>query len=177
MSSPLYYPGAALPYSAIYPYKAELPYNHRQRWASTCTGPNSYSLRPVGCSGLAGAFCSGAYSDALYGQNLVHPFAINQDQLTYGTGPGTCGPVRGCLNPQSLTYDKYAQVHCPEMCVFKSPKICVAEEVRPYYGAAPTCPRDEYGRTSLERLYNAPQGSKERAASYFATAGVFDSAC
>lgn len=174
MSNPLYYPGAALPPSALYPYNAQPPVNAKNRWSSTCTGPNAYSLRPNRCSTLAGAFCADTYPD-FHGQSgFYHPSGLGLNELQYSSFAGPCAPIRVCLDPKALNYDKYGTQHCQQMCRYRKPKACVAEEVREYYGASPACPRDAEGRTAVERLYDTPMGSKGRGGAYYGLHGAFE---
>lgn len=53
-----------------------------------------------------------------------NPSGTAYDALVYGTSTGTCNPSFGCLDPRAQSFDKMAQVHCQDMCIYKQPRIC-----------------------------------------------------
>lgn len=163
MSSPTYYPGAALPTAALYPYRMQLPVNNRDRWSS-CTGPRSYQFNTgSACCSALGAACKDERPDFSGGdKDYYNPSGVKYGDLEFSSAAGPCYPVRTCLSPFALNYDKYGTKHAECMCVYRKPTACVVPEVRPCRSEL-VCPVDAQGQTAIQALYNTPRGSKERS--------------
>lgn len=163
MSSPFYYPGAALPTAALFPYKMRLPSQNRDRWSS-CTGPRQYQFN-VGnpCCSALGVACRGEKADfnAPGAADYYNPSGVAYGDLEYSSSAGPCYPVRTCLDPTALTYDPYGTQHSQCRCLYKAPRACVPQEKR-YFRSDLVCPTNERGETAIQAMYNTARGSKER---------------
>lgn len=179
-----YVPGAALPpsvewaygsASSFYPYRAQPSYNGKNRLTGTaCGGPNFLRFGQGTCQPLgSGAACGTSYPQFWGANGYYQPYGVPLGDLPFGAGATDCSPSRGCLDPLAYTYDKMADVHCQEMCLYRKPKVCVAEPPAQFADpdAAAACVDEATGRTAIQDLYAAKQGSKERRVGR----GIFES--
>lgn len=163
MSSPIYFPGAALPTAALYPYKMKLPTNNRDRWSS-CSGPRSYQFDTGSCCSELGNACRDEKLDwnAPGAGEYFNPSGVGIGELEFSSSSGPCYPVNACLDPTALTYDKYGTRHSQCMCVYREPRACVPQ-ARVFSRSDLVCPTNENGETAIQAMYNTPRGSKERS--------------
>lgn len=125
---------------------------------AVCGIERVYPRFPNGCercpnTGAAPA-CLSTTNDFFNGRNYYNPSGAPFFAL--GTNTRMCQANRGCLDPTAANYNKLANTHCPDACVYKQPKVCVlpALPVAAAAAAARDCGPLPFGaQTAEQALY------------------------
>lgn len=134
----------AVPVSPFFPYRPLAQESVFERAPATCGIERVYPRFPNGCercpnTGAAPA-CLSTTHDFFNGRNYYNPSGAPFFAL--GTNTGMCQANRGCLDPTAANYNKLANTHCPDACIYKQPKVCVLPSTTPVVGAAVAVARD-----------------------------------
>ena len=169
MSNLKWYPGAALPPSAEYPWRATNSGRFNKYGSTSCASIQSRYAKygPLFAHEAGNSSCAGV-TPAYWGdKNFYSPTVSSRDQLPLGTGPHACAPVHGCLDPAAVSYDKLALTHCQGMCAYKKPKVCMAggyEMPRETScNACPDAPLDEHVNPIAQIYRDARSGQSGTA--------------
>jgi len=162
MSNLTWYPGAALPPSAEYPWRATASGSFDKYTAiGACTKTGGRCTQTAGrCASLGPLYNVADHAPLpsnCCGGGFYSPTIASQANLPFGAGPRPCAPVRGCLDPTAVSYDKLAQTHDQCMCVYQKPKVCVRGGYElPEEPECNACPgADDAAVNPVSRIYDA----------------------
>lgn len=91
------------------------------------------------CPGTGAApACLSTTTDFFNGKNYYNPSGA--PFIGLGTNTGACQANRGCLDPTAANYNKLANTHCQDACIYRKPKVCLAPLPAPVAQIAAPCP-------------------------------------